>query len=264
MSNPWFRLHADVLSDEKVLSLAFSDRWFFVAVMCLKCEGMQDKYEGKNLDRKMAIRMGISLSEAEELKGRLVDEGLICGNWIPVAWDKRQYKSDTSAERVARHRAKQKQSLSGVKRPCNVTVTPPDTDTDTENKYSRFDEFWDCFADKRGKEAARRVWNWKKLDDIADQVINGARRYVASRGSDRKFWKQAQGWLNDGRWEDEPDQPISKPVPPDRKTVFVEAGTPEWSAWRAHDETIKPIQSQHGYGRWLPSKLPPQHSEARE
>ena len=39
----------------------------------------------------------------------------------PHNWSKFQYKSDTSNQRVTRHRAKR-----------NVTVTPPDTETETE------------------------------------------------------------------------------------------------------------------------------------
>jgi hypothetical protein len=76
----------------------------------------------------------------------------------------------------------------------------------------RFDEFWEAFADKRGKEAALKTWNRKKLNLIADDVIAGAIKYSAIRGADRKFWKQAQGWLNDGRWEDDvgANKPASK------------------------------------------------------
>jgi hypothetical protein len=73
----------------------------------------------------------------------------------------------------------------------------------TEN---RFDEFWAVFADKRGKQAALKVWKKKKLDAIADQVISGAKRYIQIRDADQKFWKQAQGWLNDERWTDEVSQ----------------------------------------------------------
>lgn len=131
-----------------------------------------------------------------------------------------------------------------------------------EPEVCRFSEFWDCFADKRGRAAALRTWKRHKLNNIADEVIAGARRYAANRGSDRRYWKQAQGWLNDGRWADETGTTTSTPVCADRKTVFVEAGTPEWASWRAHDATIKPIQSSAGFGRWLPSKLPPSNSES--
>jgi uncharacterized protein YdaU (DUF1376 family) len=73
-----------------------------------------------------------------------------------------------------------------------------------ESSISRFSEFWDIFADKRGKDGALRVWKRKKLDKMADEVIDGARLYASTRGDDRRYWKQAQGWLNDGRWKDKP------------------------------------------------------------
>ena len=127
MSNPWFRLHSDILNDEKVLSLAFSDRWFFVAVMALKSDGMIDKYEGDALDKKVAIRLGISRPEAIELRCRLADEMLIDANWQPCAWDKRQYTSDTSTDRVRAYRQKKKaqtkQQDADMKRPCNVSLS---------------------------------------------------------------------------------------------------------------------------------------------
>jgi hypothetical protein len=43
----------------------------------------------------------------------------------PHNWNKFQYKSDTSNERVAKHRAKR-----------NVTVTPPETETESEDNTS--------------------------------------------------------------------------------------------------------------------------------
>jgi uncharacterized protein YdaU (DUF1376 family) len=81
------------------------------------------------------------------------------------------------------------------------TEPEPDNKKDTK-KVSRFDQFWNAFADKRGRDGAERVWNRKRLDNVADEVIAGAKAYVKSRGNERKYWKQAQGWLNDGRWKD--------------------------------------------------------------
>ena len=71
-------------------------------------------------------------------------------------------------------------------------------------KQSPFEAFWKTFADKRGKLGAQKVWNRKKLDAIAGDILAGARNYVLWRGTDPRFWKQAQGWLNDGRWMDDP------------------------------------------------------------
>jgi hypothetical protein len=76
-------------------------------------------------------------------------------------------------------------------------------------KYTKkdlyFEEFWEAFNDKRGKANALKVWKSKKLDDVAEDVISGAKKYVSQiRGEDPKYWKQAQGWLNGERWNDEP------------------------------------------------------------
>lgn len=220
------------------------------------------------------------MSEVRALIEQLVDAGVdpitaaevVTRAAIAGAKDASQPVRSKAAERQARYRERHKASQSVTKHNDVTEVTECDAGEQKENTphtpqkkniYNPpiippgFVRFWDAFADKRCKDAALKVWKSRKLESIADEVVAGAERYAATRGPDRQFWKMPQGWLNAGRWADEPDQPASKPIPPERQTVFVEAGTPEWAAWRAHDETIKPIQSQHGYGRWLPSKLPP-------
>lgn len=78
--------------------------------------------------------------------------------------------------------------------------------SNTPNKFDdpMFDLFWDTFADKRGRGGAEKVWKRINPDhELAKQIIEGAKRYAQSRGKDRQYWKQAQGWLNDRRWEDD-------------------------------------------------------------
>jgi len=51
----------------------------------------------------------------------------------PLNWGSRQFESDTSAERTKRYRENlKKQQVKDTKRHCDVTVTPPETETDTE------------------------------------------------------------------------------------------------------------------------------------
>ena len=87
------------------------------------------------------MKMGLDTRALEEVARRLAEVGLIDQDSLqPLAWDKRQMKSDSSAERVKAFRERKKQAnKSNEKAPktggngyCNVTVTAQDTDTDTD------------------------------------------------------------------------------------------------------------------------------------
>jgi hypothetical protein len=73
----------------------------------------------------------------EETKDLFISKNFIDKHWNLLNWDKRQFVSDSSTMRVAKHRNKKKQ-VSNVsetlqKRPSNAT----DTDTDTEQIQKR-------------------------------------------------------------------------------------------------------------------------------
>ena len=132
----WFRLHSEAIDDEKLRLLAFEDRWHFVALLCCKSKGLLDNSDPLML-RKVALKLGLSTRELEEVARRLAEVGLVHRDTLqPLAWEKRQFQSDTSAERTRQYRERKKQSQqsqpSGVKRHGDVTVTPPDTETDTD------------------------------------------------------------------------------------------------------------------------------------
>ena len=127
---PWFRAYTEMMDDEKLRLLAFEDRWHFVAILCMKGAGILDE-SGHLLMRKAAVKMGLAVRELEEVARRLSEVGLIDAATLqPLAWDARQMKSDSSAERVQAFRERQKQTKHG----CNVTVTAQDTDTDTDKE----------------------------------------------------------------------------------------------------------------------------------
>lgn len=126
---PWFRAYTEMVDDEKLRLLAFEDRWHFVALLCLKGQGVLDESDAL-LFRKVAVKLGVDMRTLEEVARRLAEVGLIDEKTLqPLAWDSRQFKSDSSAERVAAYRERKKQA---VKRDGNVTVTAQDTDTETD------------------------------------------------------------------------------------------------------------------------------------
>jgi DNA-directed RNA polymerase delta subunit len=134
----WFRLYADIINDEKILSLTAEDRWHYIAICCLMCDGTLSKYEGDELVKKMRIKLRMSEADLRETLKRLETEKLVSSRFIPAAWNKRQFKSDVSTDRVRRYRSKQKQELNNKhkNRSGNVSrngaVTPPETESDTD------------------------------------------------------------------------------------------------------------------------------------
>ena len=134
---PWFRAYTEMVDDEKLRLLAFEDRWHFVALLCLKGQGVLDE-TGSLLFRKVAVKLGLDVRSVEEVARRLSEVGLIDEKTLqPIAWEARQFRSDSSAARVAAYRERKKQ---GVKRDGNVTVTAQDTDTDTDTDTDKEEE----------------------------------------------------------------------------------------------------------------------------
>jgi hypothetical protein len=131
---PWFRMYHRIIDDDKLRLLAFEDRWHFVALCCLKADGLLDDPVDGLRDRRIAVKLGVQVRELEEIGRRLFEVNLVDENLCPVAWNELQYKSDNSSERVKKYREKQQHNK--VKRSRNVTVTTQETDTDTEtDKY---------------------------------------------------------------------------------------------------------------------------------
>lgn len=107
MHKPWFRMYAEAVDDDKLRLLAFEDRWHFVALLCMKCQGVLDR-QAETLDRRIAVKLGVQLRECDEIKRRLMEADLITHSWQPINWESRQYQSDSSTERVKKFREKQK------------------------------------------------------------------------------------------------------------------------------------------------------------
>lgn len=116
----WFRSYADTHRNPKVAKLSDADFRLWHELLCVAAENDGIIPPAEDLKHLLKRRLD-HLSSA--LK-RLISGGLIDpleDGYEPRNWNERQYKSDTSTERVQKHRAKR-----------NVSVTPPDTEADTE------------------------------------------------------------------------------------------------------------------------------------
>lgn len=124
----WFRFHDDALNDPKVQTL---DGETFKAWVNLLCLASQNDGKLPKLDD-LAFALRRSPNDVETLLERLLNATLIDRlnggengyHYAPHGWSERQYKSDSSSERVKRYRQRFR----------NVTETAPDTETETETE----------------------------------------------------------------------------------------------------------------------------------
>lgn len=161
----WFRFYAEALDDPKVQRLDGETFKAWVNMLCLAARN--DGYLPEMDDIAFALRMDniAAGSLVDRLRiGGLIDtvKGGPNGSRIaPHGWDKRQYKSDTSTDRVKRFR----------KRSKTVTETPPETETETEVTVAKATDasaspdkvFWDnAKSYLGGKNPGALIGKWSR------------------------------------------------------------------------------------------------------
>ena len=177
----------------------------------------------------VAFRLRLSKSKAESLLSTLKTSSLIDGDRMHD-WDDFQYSSDSSTERVKRHRERNMERFSNVSsnvsetvqsrteqnRNRNITEEPP---ISPKGDDSGFESFWNAYPEGRkvGKKAALKAWKTlkpsKSLTDrivkaITKQAANG--HFKGSRGEN--FIPLPTTWLNQGRWDDQIQDPREKKI----------------------------------------------------
>lgn len=124
----WFRHYHGLASDPKLTAVALTadvHHCMAVAAWCYVLEQASANVTRGNVTglsaKVMAIGLRVSLPEAERLIKALEEEGLILPDGSVKAWEKRQRKSDTSADRVRKWREKKADE---------TPVTKPETPQD--------------------------------------------------------------------------------------------------------------------------------------
>lgn len=181
MSNPWFRMYAEFSHDPKIQMLSEAMQRRYVMLMCMRCSNSLVTLH----ETEIAFHLRISNEELAETKALFVSKGFIDSEWNLLNWEKRQFASDTSKDRVAKHRALQKEKqlpkgngdVTLLKRNDNALDTDTDTDTDTEKKNTEpagFVDFWKTWPSgdrKQAKGKCLEAWKKARFETVAALVI---------------------------------------------------------------------------------------------
>jgi len=204
---PWFRMYTDAVDNVKLRMVAFEDRWHYVAIMCLKRQGLLDKVDDPNFDRMLSIKLGLAVSDLFEVKRRLLEVDLIDEHVCPVGWTDRQFESDSSTERVRKYRARQKGA--SQERHGNVSVTVQDTDTDTDTdktlvRNESFKTFWNQYPRRESKAKAETAFarlTAKDRDALLAHLPERIDRHLSKL--ETRYIPMPGTFINQRRWLDE-------------------------------------------------------------
>lgn len=108
-----------------------------------------------------------------------------------------------------------------------VTTITRTIELDTLNYI--FDQFWEIYPRKVGKQAAYRALEKALAKYDGNVILDGLKRMVADKNLPaKKFLPHPSTWLNEGRWEDEPYPDLDQVVTRPRAET---PGRNEWKLW---------------------------------
>lgn len=137
MANPWFRLYSEFEDDPKVQMMPEAMQRRLIMLMCSRCKDETLR------ETQRAFKWRISAEELAETKALFIENGFIDKDWNLLNWNRRQFISDSSTDRVRRYREgkKQDETLHETdETKGNVTVTAPDTEQIQIQKQRRTEE----------------------------------------------------------------------------------------------------------------------------
>lgn len=124
----WFRFYDDAMHDAKLLRLSDATFRAWVTLLCFASKNSGVLPAAADIAVELRCKPALVASWITELSAAgLIDK--TSDGFVPHNWGERQYKSDSSAERMKRHRDRKRDVTS------DVTVTAQNrTETDTEQK----------------------------------------------------------------------------------------------------------------------------------
>ncbi|RJR07935.1 hypothetical protein C4588_06200 [Candidatus Parcubacteria bacterium] len=120
-----------------------------------------------------------------------------------INWDSYQPKNDECGQAKGQPKDSQR----------TAKGQPKDTEKNDKNIYSsNFLEFWGWYPRRVGKGAAWKAYcNIKKPTPMLSQIRKAIESQKKSKEwQDPQFIPHPSTWLNQRRWEDEPDQPVNQ------------------------------------------------------
>ena len=223
----WIKLDDTLPNNPKILPLSDKAFRLYIEGLCYANQYLTDGF----LNSVIVARLN-----GEETKTELIEAGL---------WDEVQNgvqihdycKHQTPKSEVQKKREQgRNRAQTHKERVTNASLTLPETEYRNriqKEKTSSFDEFWESFPRKAGKQDAQKSFERALKSATLEEILIGAKKYAQDPNREAEFTAHPSTWLNQGRWSDDP-MPVrgsritSKPLLPNAPVIppFTESDRP--------------------------------------
>jgi len=215
-ARPWFRFYVEAFTDDKLLRLTPAQRWLWVAVLGAarkSCEpGRLVIAEGEAMTvAELARFADVPVEDVWPALEQMRRYGMVTwddNGLIEVCrWAERQFESDNTTARTAKHRSKER----SYEQPNDVPGNGPDTETETDTHTRDFASWYADYPRKVGRQAAEKAYRARRRSGMtADELVRARENYALSVATvDAQFIKHASTFLGPDvvEWVDAPPVP---------------------------------------------------------
>lgn len=181
---PWIKLHFEMLTSHDWVMLADASKLLMIVCMMVASRNKGRVYADPKYLQKVA-----QLDKTPDLKpllqmGFLLDDGLMLADAIAA------------------------QANAGTNEEKEEDAYSKDEDAEEEkDKEGRFGEFWNLYpsGSRVGRKPCLDLWQKRKLDKVADQIIFGLQQWIGSdkwQKNDGQYIPHSKTFLNNEIWAD--------------------------------------------------------------
>ena len=117
----------------------------------------------------------------------------------------KEKKKNNNKQKMSKDEAKdeQKMSKSEGNKDKDKDVNENLNEESKSELESQFESFWRLYNKKIAKADAEKKFKLALKKESYENIIDGVGRYIKSRASDKKYWKNPSTWLYQECWNDE-------------------------------------------------------------
>ena len=207
---PAFQFYVrDWLSDPSLRQIEFSSKGIWMDLLCYLWES-ETRGELTSDKRGFCRMIGCAENEFEQFLSD-AEKTLFCdisvtNNVIVTVRNRRMYRDEKQRKNNRERQQKFRENTKGNKK---ITLPSSSSSSTSINKtidhlHDRFKDFWEIYPKKTGKKPCHTKWKTRKLNLIADKIINDVKWRIAN---DKQwvdgFIPNPLTYINQDRWDDD-------------------------------------------------------------